>query len=81
MLLKLNKLIYKVDALQTKMNVIQEKVSEPLHTNEEFNVPLPIGQYDDLMLFEEHLQEDKFKNHVVNEILIFHFFTFIGISR
>lgn len=45
----------------------------PNNVDEEFiNVQLPISLYEDLQLFEEQLDEERFKNKVVSIFYIFY---------
>lgn len=64
---KLNKILYKLDTMQNKMNLLEEKMLYPVNADEEFiNVQLPISLYEDLLLFEEQLSEERFKNKLIN---------------
>lgn len=62
--------------MQNKMNLLEEKMLYPVNADEEFiNVQLPISLYEDLLLFEEQLSEERFKNKLVSIFYyIFYFF-------
>lgn len=59
-------MLYKLETIDTKINVLEGKLSDSPHINEDINIQLPIALIEDLQLFEEQLQEQKFENHVVN---------------
>jgi len=62
---KLNKVLYKLDTIQNKMNLLEEKMLYPMNVEDDFNVQFPFSQYEELKLFDEQLNEERFKNHVV----------------
>jgi len=62
---KLNKVLHKLDTIQNKMNSLEEKMLYPINVEDDFNVQFPISQCEELKLFYEHLNEEKFKKHVV----------------
>lgn len=66
--------------MQNKINLLEEKMLYPTNADEEFiNVQLPISLYEDLLLFEEQLSEEKFKNKVVSIFYyIFYFFLLLA---
>lgn len=65
MLFKLNKVLYKLDTIQNKITLLEEKISHPINISEESNIQLPISSQEELQLFEDQLEEEKFKNQVV----------------
>lgn len=62
---KLNKVLYKLDTMQNKINLLEQKISHPININEELDIQLPILSQEELQLFEEQLGEEIFKNKVV----------------
>lgn len=58
-------MLYKLDTLQNKINFFEDKISYPVNINEKFNIQLPISLNEDLQLFEEQLDEERFKGKVV----------------
>lgn len=62
--------------MQNKINLLEEKMLYPNNIDKEFiNVQLPISLREDLQLFEEQLDEERFKNKVVSIscLLLFYF--------
>jgi len=65
-LLKLNKLLYKMDKCENILNVFEEKIQfRDNEDNEECNIQFPLISMQDLTNFEEQLQDSKFKQNVV----------------
>lgn len=65
--------------MQNKINLPEEKMLYPNNVDEEFiNVQLPISLHEDLQLFEEQLDEERFKNKVISIFcLLFFYFIYI----
>lgn len=54
-----------MDKLESKIDIIEKKISSPTYTNEECNFSLPISSFAELTSFEELLQEEKFQYAMV----------------
>ncbi|KAM0734810.1 hypothetical protein ACS0PU_011629 [Formica fusca] len=68
-LLKLNKILHKMDRFENMLHVLEEKIQ--FKDNEigiECNIQFPLVSLQDLNNFEEQLQESQFKNTVVNTL-------------
>lgn len=62
--MKLNKILYKLDVIENKVNIVEEKMTST-YIDEECNIELPLLSTAQLALFEGQLEETVFKNHVV----------------
>lgn len=65
-LLKLNKILHKMDRFENMLHVLEEKIQ--FKDNEigiECNIQFPLVSLQDLNNFEEQLQESQFKNTAV----------------
>lgn len=67
MLGKLNRILYKLDTIENKLEIFQEKIQYQNQSSiiQEENIQFPICTLSELTLFEEQLQEMKFKEDVV----------------
>lgn len=68
MLGKLNRILYKLDTIENKFEILQEKVQ---YRNQSYiiqnnNIQFPICTLPELTLFEEQLQDMRFKEDVLN---------------
>lgn len=55
--------------MQNKINFLKEKISHPININQELDIKLPILSQEELQLFEEQLEEERFKNQVVQYLI------------
>lgn len=67
MLGKLNRILFKLDTIENKLEIFQEKIQYQNQSSiiQEENIQFPICTLSELTLFEEQLQEMKFKEDVV----------------
>lgn len=67
MLGKLNRILYKLDTIENKLEIFQEKIQYQNQSSilQENNIQFPICTLSELILFEEQLQEMRFKEDVV----------------
>jgi len=67
MLGKLNRILYKLDTIENKLEIFQEKIQYQNQSSiiQENNIQFPICTLSELTLFEEQLQEMRFKEDVV----------------
>lgn len=65
-LLKLNKILYKVDRLENSLKTLEEKIQfKDNDPEEEYDIQFPLLSVEDLKKFEEQLQESHLKHKVV----------------
>lgn len=65
-LLKLNKILYKMDRFENNLHALEAKIQlKDNEIDEECNIQFPLVSLQDLNNFEEQLQESQFKNKVV----------------
>ncbi|XP_011858100.1 PREDICTED: uncharacterized protein LOC105555682 isoform X3 [Vollenhovia emeryi] len=71
---KLNKILYKLDNIENRINMTEEKMQFSYHTydNDESDIHFPISTLTELISFEDQLQNTKFKDKVLN------IFKFVG---
>lgn len=70
-LLKLNKILYKMDRFENMQHILMENTRfKDNEVNEEFNIELPLLSLEDLNNFEQQLQESQFRNKVVCHYII-----------
>ncbi|KMQ84694.1 hypothetical protein RF55_17299 [Lasius niger] len=62
---KLNKILYKLHTIETKIDILEEKMQPINSFSQENNVKLPISTNEELTYFEEQLHERQFKEEVV----------------
>jgi hypothetical protein len=55
--------------LENKINMLEEKISQPINNTEDLNIQLPILTLEDLQLFEKELDQESFKNQVVKYLI------------
>lgn len=59
--MKLNKILYKLDAVENKINILEEKMtSYSIDMNEKCNIQFPLLSLSELTYFEGQLEEEKF---------------------
>jgi len=65
---KLNKILYKLDTIENRLDILQEKgqSSNQFCNIQEIDILLPICTIADLTSFEEQLKEIKFQDDVLN---------------
>lgn len=66
---KLNKILYKLDGIEIKINMLEEKMQFSCHSydgQDECDIHFPISTLTELISFEDQLQEIEFKDKVLN---------------
>lgn len=65
-LFKLNKMLYKMDRIDSKLHVFEENIQfKDNEIGEECNIQFPLISLQELNNFEDQLQESQFKQKVV----------------
>ena len=63
---KINKVLYKLDNIENRFDILEEKIQPSRHYNDsEYDIQFPISTFTELINFEEQIKEATFKDKVV----------------